>query len=359
MKQSLLNILKFILFVGTGVTILYFVYQNQNASYMEECALQGIPDDKCSLLQKVIDDFKGANYWWLLISAICFVLSNVSRAIRWNMFIRPLGYLPTFRNSFFSVSLAYFANLGFPRLGEFVRAAVMSKYEQLPIEKVMGTIVLDRLLDVICILILSACVVIFEYDRIQGFLEENFALGDKIQAVLQSNIFLALVVLGLIGLVLLFVFRKKIMETAIYKKIATIIKGFAEGLQSIKKVDNIGLVLFHTFFIWLMYYLMTYLCFFSFTPTQNLSALAGLVVFVFGGWGIVIPSPGGMGTYHFLVIAALALYGLNGVDAFSYANINFFTIVVGATIVSGIISLILLPLMNRNYIPSHVESNSK
>ena len=100
-----------------------------------------------------------------------------------------------------------------------------------------------------------------------------------------------------------------------------------------------------------MYFLMTYFCFFAFAPTAHLPPVVALVVFVFGGWGIVIPSPGGMGTYHFLVQTALMMYGVRGDDAFSWANIAFFSIQLGNNVLLGILSLIFLPALNRNYHP--------
>ena len=97
-----------------------------------------------------------------------------------------------------------------------------------------------------------------------------------------------------------------------------------------------------------MYFLMTYVCFFAFEPTAHLSATVALVVFVFGGWGIVIPSPGGMGTYHFLATTALGFYGIAGDDGFSWSNISFFTIQIGCNISVGLLALVLLPIINRS-----------
>ncbi len=340
-------------FVGTGVGILYLVYQNQNASYMEECGLRGIPDAECSLLQKVINDFKGVNYWWILVVLVCFIVSNISRALRWNMLLRPLvNHRPRFINAFFAVILAYFGNLGFPRLGEVIRMGTMSRYEKIPLEKVAGTWVLDRLLDVVSILIVTALAIFLEYDRVWGYLSENFALDDKIAQLLSSTVFWIVIGFGVAVLVGLVVLRKKIMATAFYAKIMEKLIGFWDGLKTISQLDNLSVFLFHSVNIWLMYFLMTYVCFFAFAPTAHLSPAAGLLIFVLGGWGIVIPSPGGMGTYHALVIAGLALYGINGDDAFSYANINFFSIQVGINVVIGLLALLLLPIINKNYNPN-------
>ncbi len=358
MKKILLNILKSILFFSVGFTILYLVYRTQNANYVAECAQKGIPDAECSLLHKVITDFKGANYWWILVVLICFTWSNLSRAIRWNMMIRPLGYRPKISNAFFSVMLGYLANLGLPRAGEVVRAGVFSKVENIAVEKVMGTIVLDRIIDVISILIVTGLALLLEYDRIWGYFSEEFSLDEKIAGLLQSKLIWILLLLGISFLIGLFVFRKRLMQTALYQKVEGIIKGFVEGILTVRQLDRPLLFLFHSINIWLMYFLMTYFCFFSFAPTASLPMVAGLTVFVFGAWGIVIPSPGGMGTYHFLVGVALATFGVSADDAFSFANINFFSIQIGCNVLMGLLSLALVFYLNRNYTPKAIQTNN-
>ena len=123
--------------------------------------------------------------------------------------------------------------------------------------------------------------------------------------------------------------------------------GFYDGIMSVRRISNIPLFIFHTIAIWFLYYLMQYLAFFSFAPTENLGPVAGLVVFAFGSLGIVVPTPGGMGSFHFLTAEALAIYGIQGADAFTYANIVFFSIQIFANIIFGTISLIVLPMYNK------------
>ena len=132
-------------------------------------------------------------------------------------------------------------------------------------------------------------------------------------------------------------------------------RGFIEGLASIRQLDRPWLFILHSVNIWVMYYLLNYVCFFSFGPTSELSPLIGLVVFVFGGWGIVIPTPGGMGSYHALVQIALGIYGISYADSFSYAMIAFITVQIGANVIFGLLSLLSLPFLNQNYEPSHLE----
>ena len=352
MKKTLVNILKFLLFLGLGLGILYVVYQSQNAAYQEECALKGIPAADCSLLQKVVTDFQEANYFWVLLVLGAFMMSNVSRAIRWNMLIRPMGYAPRFVNAFLTTVLGYFANLGLPRMGEVVRGASLSRYERIPLEKVMGTIVVDRIIDVMSILLVTGLAFLLEFDTIWQFVNEKADLGRLANL---GNLLAVAAVAGLLGIGVLYLFRKTLSSTKLYKKVRNLALGFWEGLQTVSQLDRPLWFIFHSVNIWFMYYLMTYLCFFAFAPTAGLPAVAALTVFVFGGWGVVIPSPGGMGTYHFLAQTALAMYGISGEDGFSWANIAFFSIQLGCNVFVGILALVFLPILNRDYQPSHKE----
>lgn len=348
-NKTITNILKFLLFLSIGLTILYLVYSRQSANYLEECISQGNLAQDCSLMEKVINDFKSANFLWIFVVLICFTISNISRALRWNMLLRPLHVQPRLANSFLTIMLGYFANLGLPRLGEFVRAGAMSQYEKINVEKVFGTIVVGRVMDVLSILMLTAFALLLEFDRIWGYFSEHFGLGDKLANLVSNPVFLAIIGLGIAALVFGFLIRKRLMQTLIYTKIYRLVSGIGQGIQTVMQLKNPVLFLLHSANIWLMYFLMTYFCFFAFAPTADLEISAALLVFVFGAWGIVIPSPGGMGTYHALAMAALAFYGLNGNDAFSWANISFFSIQIGCNVLMGLLALLLLPIINRGY----------
>jgi len=351
LKKVILTFLRIAAFFGVGLTILILLYNSQNKAYQAQCQLDGIPAEQCSLIEKIITDFQNADYFWIFIMLLCFMLSNVSRAIRWNMLLRPLGYRPKFSNAFHIIMVGYFANLGLPRLGEIVRAGALSRYEKIPAEKVMGTVVADRAIDVISLLLFVGLAFFLQFDTLWGWLSENAQIGKSAEGESSS---LPWILLGMLLLLsgLGFVFRKRIIASSFAQKILSLVKGFYEGITSVKRVEKRGWFVFHSIFIWVMYYLMAYVCFFAFEPTSHLSPLAGLMVFVFGAFGIVIPSPGGMGTYHFLVMAALALYGVQGADAFSFANIVYFAIQILGNILFGLIGLIALPFINKNYHPT-------
>ncbi len=351
-KKFLLNVLKFLFFLGIGFTILYLVYRSQNIAFQEDCALKGIPAEDCSLIGKVWNDFQSVNYSWILLVFVAFAVSNVSRAIRWNMLLRTMGHTPKFINAFLTIIIGYFANLGLPRMGEIVRAGMMARYEKIGVEKVMGTVVMDRAVDVLSILFLTALALFLDFNTIYTFADDYVDLSGKFGG--KGTLLLYLGIVGVTGLGLIWLLRKQLMRLSIVQKIVDIAKGFAEGLKTIGKVSSPWLFVFHSVVIWGMFFLMGYMCMLAFEPTSKLPAIAALTVFVFGAWGMVIPSPGGMGTYHFLAQLALGFYGVSGDDGFSFANISFFTVQLGCNILWGILSLILLPNINRNYQPMAV-----
>lgn len=354
MKNSLINFFKFLLFLGFGLAILYFVFQKQQAAYLEECALNGTPLTDCSLIEKIITDFKSANYGWIAVVYLCYMISNISRSLRWKMLIKPLGRNARFTNLFAAVMLGYFGNLGLPRLGEVMRSVAVSKYEKIPVERVIGTVIVERLMDVLFLLICIGLCLLIEFDTIITYLQKWQEGKDG------GN---SLLIFGAVGGVLIlmvgWLFRQKIMASALFKKIFNVVKGFGEGMLSVRKLDNpIGFWL-HSINIWFMYFLMTYFCFFAFGPTADLAPKVALMAFVVGALAIAVPSPGGMGTYHIFIINLLALYGVSEPDSFSFANILFFSVQLGINVVVGLIALLIIPRMNKNYHPEPLPEEAK
>ena len=196
MKRFIKPFFRFLLFLGIGLTILFFIYNNINSAYLEECALKGIPEESCSLIQKLIDDFASADKFWLLVVLATFMLSNIVRAWRWQMLLKPLGYEVTFANSFLVIMLGYFANLGLPRMGEFVRAGALSRNEGIAFEESMGTIVVDRIMDFICLGIMIVLGFLFNFNAIWRFIEASPLMGIM-------DYWYLLVIMGIVGLIFL------------------------------------------------------------------------------------------------------------------------------------------------------------
>lgn len=349
MNKLFKNILQFLLSLGLGSTILYFVYQSQSKTYVADCMAKGNAVADCNLMDKLIGDFQQTNFGWIALVMLAFLASNYSRTAKWMILLKPLGYRPKFANGFLSILVAYFTNLFIPRIGEVIRAGVFSKYEKIPVEKVMGTIVVDRVIDVLCLLLAFGLALVFEFDKLWGYISQdngaaaNGAGGNGKWLILGGMAAAA-------GIV--FLLRKKLMQTAFFQKIMKMLAGFWEGIRTVGKLDRPWLFVFHSLNIWLLYFIMTWLGFKAFGPTSHLDLRAALTVFAFGTLGMVIPSPGGMGTFQGLVIWVLSsFYAIKGDDAFSAANIIFFLIQIGLNAVMGLLALLILPVLNKNYHP--------
>ncbi|MGB3545861.1 MAG: lysylphosphatidylglycerol synthase transmembrane domain-containing protein, partial [Saprospiraceae bacterium] len=230
-KTTVINLIKFLLFLSVGLVILYLVYRSQSNAYLAECALKEIPAEDCVLWRKVLADFRSANYGWLVIVIVCFCISNWSRAIRWNMLLRQLGYQPRWINAFLTINLGYFANLGLPRLGEVVRITTMSGYEKIPVEQVAGTVVADRVIDVISMLLVSALAVFLAYDQVWAWLDASSNLGDKLSGV--WPLLLAAGLVGVAGLGIAWWQRARIRSSRFGAKVEQLLIGFAEGLRTV------------------------------------------------------------------------------------------------------------------------------
>jgi len=343
-ESKLKTALNVIIFALIGAAILYFMWQSQGKAYAEECTLNGVAPEDCSLLDKLVSDYRNAKIFWLIVISICFVGSQFLRAVRWKLLLRPMGYQISTFNAFATLMVGYFANLGVPRIGEFVRAGLIGKYEKVPVEKAFATIVVERIIDVIMLGIMVGLGLLLHYDVLWGYIEENTAMTS-------TSLFIGAAGLLVVGLIGLYVLNKiRSMDASglpkIAQKIKGLIDGFTEGLMEVRKLPQVGLFIAQSVGIWVLYYLMHYLCFFAFEPTSHLTASQGILVFDFGALGVVFPSPGGMGSYHFMIKEALEIFGVSSVDGFSFAMISFFTLTIFCTIIIGLISLLLLPIIN-------------
>ncbi len=329
------KVVQLIIFVGFGALLLYLVYINQRDLHVANCIAQNGPDADCNYLEKIKSDLLSAKISWVIVSLVLFMLSNVIRALRWNMLFKPLNYTVNFWNSFFATMLGYMVNLGFPRAGEVAKIAALARNENIPVEKVAGTIVVDRTMDVICLLGMILLGISLEYDAIINFVREEGRFDVRL---------LYLLIIPIIGLAVFLKIRKT-SKLGIVQKINKLLIGFADGILSVFRMKNKWLFLLYSVLIWFCYYSMTYVIFFSFEPTQHLAPSAGLVVFVFGALGMVIPSPGGAGTYHYLIAKGLELYDV--AEGFIVANIIFIPIQVLCNIGFGILAYIFLPMLKK------------
>lgn len=325
MKQNILKTLKFLSFFLLGIFLFWLVYKDQDINRIK------------SILSNEV------NYFWIIVSVFLGLLSHISRTLRWNLIIEPLGYKPRTLNTFLAVMIGYLMNLALPRMGEISRCGVLSRYEKIPFTKLIGTVVLERLIDVLVLLLLLSIVIVTQFGQVVAFLDNNPEVQEKMGTIMHSPILP-------IGIVLLFLIiwltRRKIKGSGAVKKLTGILNQFAEGFKSIRNIQNKGAFIFHSLFIWLLYYLMFYCVFFSFEFTSHLTLLAGLTAFVFGSFGMVAPVQGGMGAWHFMVIEGLSLYGIDKADGQVFALVAHGTTTI-MLIIFGLVSLLILPFVNE------------
>ena len=338
--------LKALLFLLIGVILLFLIYFKVNQGYQAQCVLDGIAPQDCSLINKLISDIKSTRFIWLVGMISVYMISNISRTWKWQMLLKPLGYTPGFINTLLAIMIGYFTNLGFPRAGEIIRSGILSKYENIPLEKVVGTVVIDRLTDVLCLLgfIIIACVL--AWDKWTGMILDLMKKGKQTSGPDYSTLYyLAGITLSVI--LVLYLMRHTPFISNLKNRLLQAIAGFKTGLTSISKLENKSAFWVQTIGIWVLYYLMIVFGFKAFGPTASLGFTAALLIFILGGMGMVIPTPGGMGSYHYLVMMGLVSYGLAQAEGFSFAMIMFLTIHLFGNIFFGILSFAILPIYNR------------
>ena len=332
MKKKLLNAVKILFFLGLGFFFIWLFLRNLTINEKKD----------------IIISFQEANYWWILVSVGMGLISHTSRTLRWKMMLKPLGYNPRFINVFFAVLIGYFANLALPRLGEVSRCGVLARYEKIPFQKSFGTVFTERAIDLATFLILFFINLALQFKKVGGYINEKIytPLAEKLNIENFSS-FLLIVFLGALLIFFIFTFflRKRIRHTKFYRKIKNIILGFGEGLKSLLKIDKPGLFIFHSVVIWLLYYLMTYVVFMCLPETSNLPLKAGLAVFVFATIGIMVVQ-GGIGIYPAIVAETLVIYMIPETKGYAMGWLLW----TGQTmmiILAGIISLTLLPIINK------------
>lgn len=280
--------------------------------------------------------FTTANYWWVGLSLFLGALSHLSRAYRWQFMLEPLGYRPRFANNVMAVLVAYLVNLIVPRAGEIARATAISKYEHIPFEKAFGTIVSERIADVIMLLGIIGLAFFLQTELISSYLFSDTDKGDSYTLF----IFIGLAVLG--GLVL-WLLRKS--SHPLVKKVHDFIYGLIQGVISIFKMKKKWAFIFHTVFIWLMYVLMFYVVTFALPETTHLPFGAIIVGFVVGGLSMALTN-GGLGTYPVFVASAITLYGVAENPALAFGWIMWTAQTVMVLLFGGL-SFLLLPIYNR------------
>lgn len=325
-RKTLSTILQLIIFLGLGVGLIVWRYNAMNEA--EKNAM--------------FEAFKHVRWIYGLPIFVIGFFSHFFRALRWKLLLQPLNIYPSTANTTFSVLIGYLANTLVPRLGEVAKCTVLAKYEDVPADKLVGTIIAERAFDTVCLLIIVLITLGVQYDIIYPLAHDLYikiftdASGNFIW--LRILIALGIMAAGILALILLY---RRIKNS----KIGHIIKGLGEGLKAILLVKKKGLFLLHTVLIWAGYTGAVIVGFYALPETEHITPLAGLAVISFGSIGM-IATPGGIGAYPVIVAQVLLLYGISEGVGLAYGWVSW-AAQTAIILIFGLAALILLPLYNR------------
>ena len=283
-RKTLLTIVKYVVSLGLGILLMWL-------------SMKGMD------FKQVKESFKNANYLWVAAGLAIAILSHWYRAVRWKLLIQAAGHESNSWNLFCSIMVSYLVNQATGRLGEVTRATMTAKSERIPLSVSFGTMVTDRVFDVVALGLLVLGTFIFQFKQINAIMDKAFAGGDPATGAEPSVfpwkwVFLGVMVLGL---VLLIVLWKRLMKIALFARGVKFAQDIWVSIKSVTKMQHPWRFLYQTIMIWLCYIMMTYIVFFALDDTSGLSFVFALTAFTMGGIGMVMPAPGGFGTYHFAI----------------------------------------------------------
>lgn len=312
MRKNLGNIVKLLVGILISVYLIKFLFEDIDYTEM-------------------MSHVRNIDWYFMVIMIFLSGMSNVSRGLRWNILLNDQGIKTDRKGLIMGVFFSYFINILFPRAGELARCTSVSYKYGLPTDKLLGTVVLERVIDMLMLLLCIALVLFLDFDLFGGFFLERLA---SLKDLLSGNMTLlvGVISIGILGLTSLFLLRKKI---SFIEKILGFFKGVLQGLISLKTLNRKGLFLFHTVLIWCLYLGMTYIPFKAFTALSDYDIVKSLFVFILGGIGMTIPAPGGIGSYQYVVVLGMTTVlgtssDVAGAYAFSvHTTLTLFTILMG------------------------------
>lgn len=321
MKKILLQILKIAGFLALGILLLYF-------------AFRGIA------LDKLASTLKEVNFWWIGLSLFFAFLSFFSRARRWVLLIEPLNFNPSFWNTYHSLMIGYLSNYALPRLGEVTRCVTLGRKEKIPVDSLIGTVIVERVIDLLMLMLILFILLISWMDKFGEFFGKQvfLPLQEKVVGTFGGALMFWLVVGGgILGiLLLLYLFRNKLAKFKLVRKIREILLGILDGLKTIYKMKRKWEFIFHSISIWLLYILMTWMVVFALKETSGLTFIDGMFLLVIGGLGMAAPVTAGIGAYHWITSMGLVyVYGFSRELGGAYAILahesnSLLTIIMGA-----------------------------
>ncbi|MCB0695711.1 MAG: flippase-like domain-containing protein [Chitinophagaceae bacterium] len=325
-KKILLTVLQYIIFLGLGIAIIVYM-----SSQLSE-------EDKASMMSAI----KGVRIWLLVPIFLVGFLSHYFRALRWKLLLEEVDIKSSTANTTFAVMIGYIGNLVLPRAGEVAKCTVLARYEKVPADKMIGTIVAERAFDVVCLVAITIAAFILQAEVIGEYAQGLFGtMSSNAKGIVTTIYFQIFIIIAAVGLITFFIFLKRIKQT----KVGQFVKGLGDGVASIFKLKRRGMFLLYTTLIWGCYWFLVLMGFWSMSQLEHLPGLGALVVLIFGSIGM-ITTQGGIGAYPYLVGKILVFYGIPEVYGLAFGWVSW-TVQTGVVVVFGVLSLILLPIYNN------------
>jgi uncharacterized protein (TIRG00374 family) len=320
-KKIIIEVFKYLGFLALTIYLLYISFKGMKWTDLR-------------------DGLLNADYWWVGGSMLTGYLAMIVRAQRWRIIIEPLGYKPSLRNTYDAVMLTYLSNFAVPRIGEIVRCGVLRKTEKIPFDSLLGTVVLERVFDMVCLLLIIVAVVCLRLDTFGVFMHDNIwhPLMEQNATSARLGVFVILGIL-FVAFILLIVCWKKLVRFSIFHKVDNLVKGLVNGLKAGFRLKKHGQFFGFTLLLWILYFFQSFTVMHAMPETSLLGSADALFLMVVGSLGWVVPVQGGLGAYHFLVSLALSvMYGIPQVKGVVFATISHETQAL-VMIVFGFISL--------------------
>lgn len=295
--------------------------------------------------EKIANSLKKANYLWVAAAAVFGVSAYIFRAVRWNLLLEPMGYQVSNANSLWSISFGYLMNLTIPRSGEVARSTALYGVEKVPVDKSFGTIILERVIDLVCMLFFLVLTLIFKFDAIYSFYERS---GVRFNPVFIIGIIAG----GVLALVTFFRFKERFRKFGFISKIIDFIDGIFAGLMSVFRLRQKGKFILLTAGIWICYFFASYLVCFSLPETSDFTLADGCFILVVGTLGMIIPASGGIGAFNLAMkFGFTALFISMGKDAVEGGELglaySFITLPL-QIIIMLIMGLVSIPMLAKN-----------
>jgi hypothetical protein len=318
LSRSLSKFLQIAIPLGLGFFLIWYIYQSFTPQQLEETKKY----------------FANANYGFVLLSVVFSILSHLSRSYRWSFMLEPLGYKTKLLNNFMAISVAYLLNIFIPKSGEISRGIILDKYEGVPFQKGFGTIISERVVDLIFLLFFTALAFIIKFDVLYDYIVGS--IPPSILYVLIFGILLAAISVPL---------YIKFSKSNINKKLKNFVFGLKEGVFSILKMRKKGAFLFHTFIIWGLYLLSFYTAMHALPETATISFGTIIITFVVGSFTFAFTNSG-FGTYPAAVAGILTVFGVAKTVGIAFGWIVWISNIT-SIVLFGVLSLVLLPIYNR------------